>query len=322
MARSPARIALVALAGTALGVAAFGLGNPPTDPHAKPQPAAKAPSKPVNAPPAAKPAPERAHPDEHAEARPESPKHTEPVVEPKPKSEPAAAATAPNADAALQWLREGNQRWAESQSTHPNTGSARREDTSRAGQKPFATILTCADSRVPAERIFDCGVGDLFVVRVAGNVMSGEVAGTIEYGAAHLNVPLLVVMGHTKCGAVAAAVSAGHVDGNIGTLVEKITPAVDRARQLNAGAKSEELTAASVKENVWQGIFDLLRTSPEVRLLVQQDKVRVVGAVYDISTGKVEWFGEHPWQDALVQAFQDRAAAKTTHATVDTESPH
>jgi carbonic anhydrase len=215
----------------------------------------------------------------------------------------------PSSKQALKWLREGNSRWTASANEDPNISSERRTRLAEDGQKPFASIITCADSRLPVERIFDRGVGDLFVVRVAGNIAGRSEIGTIEYGVGHLNTPLLVVMGHTKCGAVAAAATGAEVHGAIADLVSAITPAVERAKRDNPNASKEELAAAAVKENVWQTVFDLLKSSEECREAVRAGKLSVVGAVCDISTGKVEFLGEHPWQSQLIDAFAGQRAA-------------
>ncbi|MGE3106998.1 MAG: carbonic anhydrase [Phycisphaerales bacterium] len=280
-------------------------------------------------------------PDEQPAKRPAAPPKSgapkEPAAE-KPserseKHEPAPPAETRN-DAAdrelasdetespLKRLQAGNERWVKEKPAAPNTTASRREETSSGGQKPFATILTCADSRIPVERVFDCGVGDVFVVRVAGNVIGADASGTIEYGAEHLSVPLLVVMGHTKCGAVAAAASGGDPGGNVSQLVEKIAPAVQRAKNASPDADEKQLASLAVRENVMQSIFDLLRTSAAVRELVRAGKIEIVGAVYDVGSGAVEWIGEHPWQDALVDAFDAGRGAKQRHASADAEHGH
>ncbi len=225
------------------------------------------------------------------------------------------------ADQALALLSEGNARWVSNSPLSPNTESSRRAEVAENGQKPFVTVLTCADSRLPVERVFDRGVGDVFVVRVAGNVAGGSETGTIEYGVGHLKTPLLIVMGHTKCGAVAAAASGAEVHGHIAELVSQITPAVDRAKRANPSLAGNELAAASVKENVWQTVFQLFKTSPEFLEAVQGGKVKVVGAVCDISTGKVEWMGEHPWQSELIAAFAPKGG-NAARASSDGESGH
>ncbi|MFT3686601.1 MAG: carbonic anhydrase [Phycisphaerales bacterium] len=233
--------------------------------------------------------------------------------------------TPKNADEALSMLREGNQRWMDGNVQNPSTGMLRRKTTSDSGQKPFAIVLTCADSRIPVERVFDRGVGELFVARVAGNVTGPHESGTIEYAAEHLSVPLLVVMGHSKCGAVKATVENAQVTPNIASLVDSIKPAVERARKLNPSLEGAELIDASVRENVWQSVFDLYKSSPLIVEAVRSGKLKVVGAVVDISTGKVDWMGEHPWQEAIVGAFASKngeaspAEAKPATKTADAE---
>lgn len=312
---------LISVVGLAITVHAVAASSPA--PEAPPAP------KPAKAAPATKPAPKAApkvapKPDSkpageaHEAEAPHPPEHDaddaaadEPKAPEKPASAPAAHSEAPQAmdpEAALKLLQEGNERWVSGKFENPNTSTNRRQQQATEGQTPFVTVLTCADSRLPVERVFDRGVGEVFVIRVAGNVVGPHEAGTIEYGAGHLNSRLLVVMGHTKCGAVAAACSGAKIDGNVGALVENIRPAVDRAKT-TTGADGAALTSAAIKENVWQSVFDLLRTSPELCKMVKSGHVKVVGAVCDVSSGKVEWMGEHPWQDALVQAFIGRDTA-------------
>lgn len=202
--------------------------------------------------------------------------------------------TAPDALAALQ---TGNTRFAAGKPKAPHRDPARVRETAE-GQHPFATIITCADSRLPAEMIFDQGVGDLFVVRVAGNVCDTDEIGTAEYGAGHLHTPLIMVMGHTSCGAVKAVCENAKVGPNIAALVDNIAPAVARARE--TGLAGDALVLEAVTQNVWQSIADLLTHSAEVRELVTKGEVAVVGAVYDISSGRVEVFGEHPAQSGLL----------------------
>lgn len=221
---------------------------------------------------------------------------------------------------AFNLLVEGNARWVADQERSPNTTPSRREQTA-AGQTPFAAVLSCADSRVPLECVFDRGVGDLFVVRVAGNVAGESEAGTLEYGVAHLNVPLVVVMGHTQCGAVKAAVSGAKIHGALGALVARIHPAVERARQQNADATDAELLNVAVRENVWQSMYDAFRSSPSLREGAEAGTVRVVGAVYDIASGKVEWIGEHPWQREILAALGPGAATGADQPAADNGAP-
>ncbi len=227
----------------------------------------------------------------------------------------ADSTTSISADEAMKKLVEGNKRWVSSKPSNPNTDADRRTETALNGQHPFACILACADSRVAVERVFDCGVGDLFTVRVAGNIAGDSETGSLEYGIEHLHTPVLVVMGHTACGAVTAATTGTVPPGAVGKVVERIEPAVDRARQLGAG--DDSLVADSVRENVWQSIFDLIRFSPVVRDHMRAGNLKVVGAVYDLNTGEVKWLGEHPWQGELVAAFSQRSSAQ---ASVDTDA--
>ncbi|MCG3121690.1 MAG: hypothetical protein GIKADHBN_00058 [Phycisphaerales bacterium] len=214
-----------------------------------------------------------------------------------------------SADRALELLQEGNQRWATGDTRNPSSDPDRRRSTADKGQQPFVTVLTCADSRIPVERLFDRGVGEIFTVRVAGNIAATAETGTIEYGVEHLHTPLLVVMGHTKCGAVAAAASGQPLPGNIGQLVAAITPAVERVKKAQPDADPQAIAAASVKENVWQSIFDLYRSSAPLRDMAREGKLKVVGAIYDIATGKVEWLGEHPWQSQILDALHVQTAS-------------
>lgn len=234
-----------------------------------------------------------------------------PIVLP-PREPKAAIAKDPvasqKADEAMAQLKEGNEHWISGNASHPNATSQRRQEVAEGGQHPFATVFTCADSRLPVERIFDRGIGDLFVVRVAGNVVGNMETGTIEYGVEHLKTPLLVVMGHTKCGAVAAAASKGATHGKITDLVTAIKPAVERAQRNNPRATPEDVARIAVKENVWQSIFDLIKNSEVVREKLEAGQVRIVGAICDISTGKIEWLGEHPWQAELVDAMAAKGA--------------
>lgn len=311
-----ALIAVAGLAGVAIAAA--------RDDHAQPAHAAPAADhgaapaaegKPKVAPKQLAPAHGEPSPDAHASpaskaepAKPSTPKPAEAASEApaSARSTPAASSTEPTgpltADQALALLNEGNQRWVTDKEKNPNATPQRREQTA-SGQTPFATVLTCADSRLPVERIFDRGVGDVFVIRVAGNVAGQSETGTIEYGVEHLKTPVLVVMGHTKCGAVAAAASGKPLHGALGGLVDHIRPAVDRAKNLNPNATPEQLAAAAVRENVWQTIYDLYTTSPELRTFASNGTVKVVGAIYDIQSGQVEWIGEHPWQREIIAAL-------------------
>lgn len=215
------------------------------------------------------------------------------------------AAAKVTSDEAMQRLTDGNSRFVRGASTHPNDNDARREQTATDGQHPFATILACSDSRVPLELLFDQGIGDLFVVRVAGNVCGVNEMGSIEYGVDHLGTPLFVVLGHTQCGAVTAAATEGELHGNIRPLVAQIAPAVTEAQAAHPDLHGKDLVPAAVEANVWQSVEDLFAHSPTMRHSVQSGKAKVVGAIYDLKTGQVKWLGEHPRQAELLKEKEE-----------------
>jgi carbonic anhydrase len=139
-------------------------------------------------------------------------------------SDPGAVTAAAEANSPLARLEEGNRRAASNHSTHPHASSARRGEVAQS-QSPFAVIVSCSDSRVPPELLFDQGYGDLFVIRIAGNVVEDTALGSIEYAVEHLGAKLLVVLGHERCGAVKATVDGGEAPGHIGSIVNAIKPA-------------------------------------------------------------------------------------------------
>ncbi len=204
-------------------------------------------------------------------------------------------------EAALERLKEGNRRFRSGTSLHPNIGSARLLETAGRGQAPFAAILGCSDSRVPCELVFDQGVGDLFVVRVAGNVCAVNEAGTIEYGISHLGTRLLVVLGHEECGAVTAVATDASLEGSLSRLADHIRPAVAEARRLHPGLGPAALVPYALRANVVQSIQDLLSRSEIARRLVREGTLVILGAVYDLETGEVTWLGPHPRQAALLK---------------------
>jgi carbonic anhydrase len=202
---------------------------------------------------------------------------------------------------ALQKLVEGNTRFVDGKSTYSNVSAERRADTAKNGQHPFASVVSCSDSRVPVELLLDQGIGDVFVIRVAGNVCNVDETGSVEYGVDHLGTPVLVVLGHTKCGAVTAVCEGAELHGNIPALVHGIIPAVETAKKSHPDAKGDALVAAAIEANVWQSINDLLKKSPAVLKRVQEGKLKIVGAVYNLEDGHVNWLGEHPEQALLLK---------------------
>ncbi len=184
-------------------------------------------------------------------------------------------------------LKAGNKRFVEGRSERPNLTRERLLETFNKGQHPVATIISCSDSRVPVEHVFDQGIGDLFVIRVAGNVVDIDEIGTTEYGAGHLGTPLVLVMGHTKCGAVTAVVKGDKVGGFIPRLVGHIVPAAKRSQA--KGLAGDDLILDAIKENVRQTVEDLTTHSEEVHHLSKEGKIKIAGALYHIENGVVEW---------------------------------
>ena len=192
-------------------------------------------------------------------------------------------------DQALDLLREGNRVFLEGAPARPLTSSQRRLELAR-GQQPFAAYVTCSDSRVPPELLFGRGLGELFIIRNAGNTVDTVALGSIEYAVAVLGVPLVVVMGHESCGAVAAAASVvsenATYPGQIGRMIEPIIPAVLSVRD-EAGDPLENAVRANVRR-----VADYLRnqTDPIMQDPLGSGRVKVVGAYYNLETGAVDFF--------------------------------
>ena len=194
------------------------------------------------------------------------------------------------ADDAIRLLKEGNKRFVTMRLEHPNLSAARRKAVAVEAQQPFATVLGCSDSRVPVEEIFDRGIGDIFIIRVAGNVaMDSVVIGSAEYAAGHLGTPVIVVLGHTGCGAVKAAISGPPLEGSMREVQKKIEPVVSMVKKERPDLKGNVLTIAVVKANALQAKQDLLASSPEITHMAADGKIRILTAVYDMETGAVEW---------------------------------
>lgn len=187
-----------------------------------------------------------------------------------------------NPDQALKKLFAGNKRYAVSRQLHPNQSHRRRTELSDA-QKPFAVILGCADSRVPPEVIFDCGLGDIFVLRIAGHVMNDMVLGSIEYAVNHLHTPLIMVLGHSKCGSVQAALSGDGVVGHISCLTEAIQPALGEAHK-----QTGDLVDNAARANTEIITEQLKCSEPILCTLVEEGKLKIIPAFYDLDSGVVE----------------------------------
>jgi carbonic anhydrase len=203
----------------------------------------------------------------------------------------AAAATAQNLtpDSAFNELVAGNKRFASQKTLGANRGVFRLREVAQ-GQKPFAAILGCADSRVPSEIIFDQGLGDLFVVRVAGNVATSEEIGSLEYGTLVLGAKVLLVLGHERCGAVKAAIENKPVPGRIGAILEHIQPAVTST----SGQSSDQVASTStqssdrLKDTTIANIKNqiaILKSSSVISELIASKKLKIVGGFYDLDTG-------------------------------------
>ena len=190
------------------------------------------------------------------------------------------------ADSALAELKAGNDHHVAHRYQHPHE-NAERQRQLVSGQNPHAEILSCADSRVPPEIIFDQGLGDLFVVRVAGNVVTDTELGSLEYGAEHLHIPLIIVLGHEHCGAVTAAVQTGAAEGHIAARVNLIKPAVDKTRDLPG-----DPVANAVQMNVELVVKQLRSSTPILSELLAHHKLRIVGGVYSLETGSINWLPE------------------------------
>ncbi len=185
-------------------------------------------------------------------------------------------------------LLAGNRRFVAGRLTHPNQSPQRRTHLA-GGQRPFAAILSCADSRVPPEVVFDEGLGDLFVVRVAGNIADPPAVGSLEYAVTALEVPLVMVLGHSRCGAVDAALKTppgAPLSPGLASLVEAIRPAAQEARD-----RPGDMLANAVRANVARVVGQLRRSQPTLGTLAGEGKIRIVGAHYDLETGAVELLG-------------------------------
>jgi len=187
-----------------------------------------------------------------------------------------------NGNQALKELIAGNRRYVALKQRHPNQTPRRRAELSNT-QQPFAVILGCSDSRVPPEVIFDCGLGDLFTVRIAGHVMNDMVLGSIEYAANHLHAPLIMVMGHSKCGAIQAAIKGFNGEGHVACLTEAIQPALHEAKE-----QPGDLANNAARANTKIVTEQLKCSKPVLSKLVNKGKLNIVPAFYDLDTGVVE----------------------------------
>ena len=192
-----------------------------------------------------------------------------------------------NGKQALDKLLEGNRRYLAGECSGDGRHEEKRAETA-CGQDPFAIVLGCSDSRVPPEIIFDSGIGDIFVVRVAGEVAGDQVLGSIEYAAEHLHTPLLLVLGHTNCGAVTAAVSGAEEEGHMGAVLCELCEAVEASKNsCSEEDGDDEVVLAAVKENARMIARRLRESEPILRKLVDSGSLLVEAALYDIQSGTV-----------------------------------
>ena len=187
-----------------------------------------------------------------------------------------------SADQALERLLEGNRRWVEGRLAHPNRSAERRRELA-TGQRPFATVFSCIDSRVPAEIVFDCGTGDLAVVRTGGHVLDAEVVlGSLQFGAAILGTPLMLVMGHQSCGAVAAAIDVIEGRQSAPAGLESIVEAIRPAYEAASGRTADEVVRAHTSLTV-----RAIAQADSIAALMRSGELRIRGAHYSLETGEV-----------------------------------
>ncbi|MEH2415265.1 carbonic anhydrase [Nostoc sp.] len=187
-------------------------------------------------------------------------------------------------DKALQELLDGNERFAKRKRRNPDQSYSRLVEVAK-GQKPFASILGCADSRVPSEIVFDQGLGDLFVCRIAGNIATTQQIGSLEFGSLVLGSKVIMVVGHERCGAVQAAMKGDPVPGQIGSLLEAIKPSVESSKD-KSGDKLENACKANILAQIKK-----LKSSTVLSELIKAEKLKIVGGYYDLDTGAITIVG-------------------------------
>ncbi|TKJ36824.1 carbonic anhydrase [candidate division LCP-89 bacterium B3_LCP] len=187
-----------------------------------------------------------------------------------------------NADEALKSLKKGNTRFTQNNLTHPNQTEARRREVV-SGQEPFAIVLTCSDSRTPPEIIFDRGIGDLFIVRTAGNVTDDVAVGSMEIAVEEFGVQLIMVLGHENCGAIKFAISESDFKGHIGSVMDKIKPVIEEAKK-----QPGNLQDNVAKENVKLVVEKLRNSQPILTKFISEGKLKIIGGYYRLENGEVE----------------------------------
>ena len=198
---------------------------------------------------------------------------------------------------ALDRLREGNKRFVANIRSHDPAASAARRAEIAAAQKPFAIVLGCSDSRVPVEIVFDQGLGDLFVIRVAGNIVAPSLIGSVEFAAAQYGTPLVVVLGHSQCGAIIATLDqlrqpTGKQSPNLKSIVDRIRPGVENLLQGRLARDNASLVQRAVRANILASVQQLRHGSAIIENLVSGQGMLVTGAEYSLETGAVEFLEE------------------------------
>ncbi|MCH7413200.1 carbonic anhydrase [Belliella sp. R4-6] len=189
----------------------------------------------------------------------------------------------------LEALLKGNERFAEDHPLHPDQTLERLRELS-SGQHPVAAIVSCSDSRVPPELVFDQGLGDLFVIRNAGNIVGDYEIGSLEYAIEHLEVPIVIILGHTKCGAIGAFVDQDHDHSHhYSEYIQKIIDFIDAEEEEKSIPRDiPDFYEKAIEANVLHGIHELKNKLPHINERIATNKLRLVGAIYDIDTGKVK----------------------------------
>ncbi len=200
-----------------------------------------------------------------------------------------------SADDALERLREGNRRFVSDEVSEETLASREHRAGAASPQNPFAIILACSDSRVPTELIFDRGIGDLFVIRVAGNIVAPSQIGSIEYAAKQFGTRLVVVLGHSNCGAIIAtlqelALKESHRSPNLRAIVDRIRPAIEPVLEDHHDVNDTEVVGACVRANVLASVERLRHGSLILEQLIESDDLRIVGAEYSIESGNIKFF--------------------------------
>ncbi len=200
---------------------------------------------------------------------------------------------------ALARLKAGNRRFVANRLGRSSMASDERRNALLAGQEPFAIILGCSDSRVPAEMIFDQGIGDLFVIRVAGNIVAPSLVGSVEFAAEQFHTRLVVVLGHTLCGAVQATIQelelpSGNRSRNLRSIVDRVRPAVEPLLQTELRHDPKALLVHATRANIIASADHLRHGSEIIEELIQTNGLAVVGAEYSLETGLVEFFDDVP----------------------------